>query len=153
MARVNYLSNKNLLIEIHNSKNSYSYFLDEKYGNYDHIVNDLKEINNVLIETIRYEKSKKLRQQEIFEQTGKTVNLDKLEINNILIDNIKITDLVWRVMDYSHIPLDNEKTKIPKNEKDKKIRVNFPPFKHYIIDDITNLTFKEVGRSHWKDGL
>ena len=40
-ASTNYLNNRDLLIEIHKSKNSYSEFDDPKYADFDEIIYDI----------------------------------------------------------------------------------------------------------------
>ena len=43
--RVNYLNNKDILKQIHKSKLSYCYILDDKFANVDLIVDEVKKIN------------------------------------------------------------------------------------------------------------
>jgi hypothetical protein len=54
-------------------------------------------------------------------------------------------------MTHEHIPLEDGRVKNPKSVADNHVRLNFPPFKHYIITEDEGA--KEVGRSHWKDAL
>ena len=42
--KINYLNNKDMLKEIHRSKNSFCEYIDPKYSDYDVIVEDLQEI-------------------------------------------------------------------------------------------------------------
>ena len=44
-AKVNYLNNKDMLLEIHRSKTSYCSFTDPKYHQYDLIVPSVDKIN------------------------------------------------------------------------------------------------------------
>src|SRR5690606_24049940 len=64
--------------------------------------------------------------------------------------DIPVDNLVFRVMTYDHIPLDTERKRKARTISEKHVRLNFPPFKHYIITDEGP---KEVGRSHWEGGL
>jgi hypothetical protein len=161
MIKVNYLNNKDLLLEIHKSKTSYSYFIKPEYSKYDAIVHDLKEINSKLIKTCK-EKRVKEKLEEIKQQQkaqGKKSN--QIKLPDLSPNDIDIESLVFRVMTFEHIPLDPERKKTPRNEAELHSKCNFPPFKHYMIDeyrinrrkDAVDLSFIEVGRSHWKGGL
>jgi hypothetical protein len=59
-------------------------------------------------------------------------------------------DLIFRVMDMEHIPLEPGRKKNPRNEAETKAKVNFPPFKHYAY---VGGEIKEVARSHWQGSL
>ena len=60
--RVNYLNNKDLLAEIHKSKNSYCSYVSEDDSQYDYIVTDVKKINNTAVAQARKIKAKRLTQ-------------------------------------------------------------------------------------------
>lgn len=148
--KVNYLTNKELLREIHKSKNSYCYFVDPKFSNYDAIIGDLNEITPELLKQTKETKAKKMLQvlkQEAKEQGLKNhqIKIDEIDPNSILDE-----DIVWRVMTHEHIPLESGRVKNPKNVADNHVRLIFPPFKHYVIEAGEA---REVGRSHWKDAL
>ena len=64
-------------------------------------------------------------------------------------DTISQDDLVFRVLGFDHIPLAPGRKKNPKSTADSYTKLNFYPFKHYIIE---NTSIKEVGRSHTKKG-
>ena len=49
MKRTNYLNNKDILAEIHKSKNTFCAFLEKNYHQFDIIINDINEINNNII--------------------------------------------------------------------------------------------------------
>lgn len=66
------------------------------------------------------------------------------------LDEIKLEDIVFRVMTYEHIPEEFGRKKNPKNEADEKSKVNFPPFKQYAYQ---NDQLTEVVRSHWRGSL
>ena len=149
--KVNYLTNKELLAEIHKSKNTYSYFIDRKYSAYDAIVGSLEEVNAELIQSVRELKAKKMMQAEklaLKEQGFKNHQIKIAEIDPV---SIPVEDIVWRVMTYDHIPLEEGRVKNPKSVADHHVRLNFPAFKHYVITEEDGA--KEVGRSHWKDAL
>jgi hypothetical protein len=97
-------------------------------------------------------------------------------------ESILVTDLIFRVMNWDHVPV---APKVPRKTVKKKtakdifefeeadpdeifadledvttkaevddmvhVKVNFPPFQHYMIDK--NNTFYCVGKSHWKGDL
>ena len=54
-------------------------------------------------------------------------------------------------MTYDHIPDDVDRKRNPKNEADKKVKINFPPFQHYKLDNKGKT--KCVGKSHWIGGM
>lgn len=151
MARVNYLNNKDILAEIHKSKNSYSYYIDKQYSNYDAIVNDLSEITNDLILECKEKRAKKMDQ--LYKQEQKDAGVKAKDIQSIETDpkTILTTDLVFRCVCYDHIPDQEGRVKTPKKTADYKVKLIFHPFKHYIISE--NGDFVEVGRSHWVGGF
>lgn len=67
----------------------------------------------------------------------------------VSIDSIKSTDIVFRVMGYDHIPLE-ERKKTPKTVADHHSRCNFPAYKHIAL---INDEWTEVARSHWDGDL
>lgn len=148
--KVFYLKNKEILAEIHKSKNTFSYYVDERYSHYDAIVRSLDEITPDFIKATKEQKAKKMTAQLKQEAKESGLKPSQIKIKNVDPETIKDEDLVWRLMTYDHIPLDPTRVKNPKTEADHRVKVNFPPFKHFVIEDGE---FKEVGRSHWKDGL
>lgn len=166
MARkVNYLNNKDMLLEIHRSKGSFCEFDSELYSIFDIIVNDVQEC--ALPETIEQAKenrANRLTQERIKEAiknspTGKIV---KKDIPKVLPEDIHKSDLVIRVVTYEHIPLCPGRKKNPKTEADKRVKLNFQPFKHYryaecgeeaLIQTLASgYAVTEVGKSHWHNG-
>lgn len=147
---VNYLNNKDILKEIHKSKSSYSYFIDKEYDIFDIIVNDLSEINDEVILLAKEKRVKRLIENDKDAQYNSGIAKKNIVPLNLTVDDIPDTDLVFRVMTYEHIPLQEGRVKTPKKEADYRVRLFFKPFKHYIIKDDQ---FVEVGRSHWKNGL
>jgi hypothetical protein len=153
--KINYLNNKDMLKEIHRSKNTFCEYIDQKYGDYDVIIEDVNDI--FLPETI--EKAKATRAARLaaiaYEAAllaaGVVSKADKPRLAEFKIkpDTISQDDLVFRVLGFDHIPLAPGRKKNPKSTADNHMKLNFFPFKHYIIE---NGTAKEVGRSHSKKG-
>ncbi len=164
-AKVNYLNNRDILKEIHLSKNTYCAFLDPvRDHQYDIILPSVAKINQKTVAEARRNRAARLSRE-----TGEDVNEKK----------IPNTDLVFRVMTWEHIPMAPKK--IPKTVTKKKriedilgwdelpsddpladlvdepvldpvhVRVNFPPFYHYRITD--HRVPYLVGKSHWRGDL
>lgn len=167
MAKVNFLSNKELLHEIHLSKNSYCYYLDKTYANYDAIVLDLSEVTETLIEESRIKRANALFQAKKLALKNQGLKAHQIKVDLIPIEEIPVDSLVIRVMTADHIPLLPEEELKPaqkaKKDEEARVKTNFNPFKHYVVAydgdvnvgtvDMTKVSFKEVGRSHWKNGL
>ena len=163
--RVNYLNNRDLLKQIHLSKNTYCAYRDPVLDHqYDIILPSLDKINQRTVAEAR-----RARADRIKRETGEIVN-DKKIAN---------TDLVFRITCWEHIPWAPKK--IPKTVSKKKqlkdilnleepeaddpladivdeivldpthVRVNFPPFYHYRIDEDRRPFL--VGKSHWRGDL
>jgi hypothetical protein len=163
--RVNYLNNRDILKEIHLSKNTYCWYQDRAQDHqFDLILHSLDKINQRTIAEARRNRADRIKRE-----TG--VILDPKKIPN--------TDIVFRVMTWEHVP--RAPKKITKAEAKRKkledifeledtteedpladivdvpvldmnhVRVNFPPFEHYRIDD-EKMPFI-VGRSHWQGDL
>ena len=164
-AKVNYLNNRDILKEIHLSKNTYCSFLDPVNDHqYDIILPSVAKINQKTVAEARRNRAARLTRE-----TGEDVNEKK----------IPNTDLVFRVMTWEHIPMAPKKQ--PKTATKKKkiedilgwdelpaddpladlvddpvldpvhVRVNFPPFHHYRITD--HRVPYLVGKSHWRGDL
>jgi hypothetical protein len=162
--RVNYLNNRDILKEIHFSKNTYCWYRDPVQDHqYDLILPSIDKINQRTVVEAR-----KNRADRIKRETGEVI--DQKKIPN--------TDLVFRITCWDHIP--KAPKKITKAEAKKKkledifelddvaedpladivdvpvldlnhVRVNFPPFEHYRLDEDKQPFI--VGRSHWKGDL
>jgi hypothetical protein len=151
MKKVNYLNNRDLLSEIHKSKNTYSSYVNAEDSQYDMIVNDIKKINGANIARARKIQAKRLT-AEAWDQAKKTGNKRiKMSDYEVSPRKIKKTDLVFRVMTFDHITTDSERKKNPKTRADHHTKVNFPPFQHYRINDKGQLVC--VGKSHWVGGM
>ena len=163
--KVNYLNNRDILKEIHASKNTYCYYADPAVDSqYDIILPSLDRINQRTIAEARRNRA------------------DRLKREGTIVDPVKIpnTDLVFRITCWDHIPMAEKK--IPKSAQKKKQkiedllefeddpiddsldellddvvlnpvrqRLNFPPFEHWRLDE--NKERFRVGRSHWRGDL
>jgi len=163
--KVNYLNNRDILKEIHLSKNTYCSFRDPaKDHQYDIILPSLAKINMRTIAEARRNRADRLKRE-----TGQEVDPKK----------IANTDLVFRITCWEHIPMAPKK--VPKAQAKKRkiedifeldepqeddplaellevpvlddthIRLNFPPFYHYRLDK--NKKPFLVGKSHWRGDL
>jgi hypothetical protein len=150
MKKVNYLNNKDLLEEIHKSKNSYCSYTKDEHHRYDAIVSSLERINVRTIAEAKRVRAKRLS-QEVFEKRKAVDPKVKLSECEVDYKKIKKEDLVFRVMTYDHIPNELGRKKNPKNAADSKIKVNFPAFQHWKYDEKENLVC--VGKSHWEGGM
>ena len=159
--KVKYLNNRDILKQIHLSKNTYCSFADSVLDHqFDIILPMLSKIN---VRTIA--EARRNRADRIKRETGVEVNPKK----------INHADLVFRITCWEHIPMAPKK--IPKSQLKKQkieeifefgdsaddpvpsveavavldtthVRVNFPPFYHYRLDPERQPYV--VGKSHWK---
>jgi hypothetical protein len=168
----NYLNNKDILKEIHKSKTTYCSFLEPDYANYDLILHDIKEINKKNIKKARQNRAErlaKLAHEAAMASTGEKLKLDQFEIK---LKDISDTEVIFRVMTWDHVPVDDRKSEkiskllvvedvpeVPHSEYDdvepvvsaKYLKCNFPPFQHYKVDS-EGLPYC-VGKSHWRGDL
>jgi len=149
-AKVNYLNNKDMLLEIHRSKTSYCSFTDPQYHQYDIILPSLDKINIRSIADAKRAKAKRLSQldYETRKKAGEKVKQADCEIDY---KKIAKTDVVFRIMSFDHIPLNSTRKKNPKSLADHRDKVNFPPFQHWKYNEADELVC--VGKSHWKGDL
>jgi hypothetical protein len=150
--KVNYLNNKDMLLEIHRSKTSYCSFTDPEYHQYDLILLSVDKINVRTIAEAKRVKAKRLGQQEFEKRKAAG---EKIKLADCEVDYKKILkkDVVFRIMSFDHIPLNSTRKKNPKSLADHRDKVNFPPFQHWKFDDETGETLICVGKSHWKGDL
>jgi len=174
MRKVNYLNNKDILKEIHKSKLTYCSFIDDSVKSYDAIVTGVDKITKKAIQEARKARAERLAKeaQEIDLLNGIKKKLDEYLTAT---KDIPQTDVVFRVMTWEHIPIDDVKQKKAdakaqeeydadeenfETEYDeptvvkgatKYTKVNFPPFKHYRVDEAGSPVL--VGISHWKGDL
>jgi len=149
-AKINYLNNKDMLLEIHRSKSSYCSFTKPEYHQYDIILPNINKINIRTIAEAKRNKAKRLGDLDY--QTRKKSG-EKVKQADCEVDYKKITkqELVFRIMTYDHIPLNTTRKKNPKTTADGRDKVNFPPFQHWKFNDEDELVC--VGKSHWKGSL
>jgi hypothetical protein len=163
-AKVNYLNNRDILKEIHLSKKTYCSYKDPVTDHqYDIILPSVDKINQRTVAEARRNRADRIKRE-----TGEI--LDPTKIPN--------TDIVFRITCWEHIPLAPKK--VPKNATKRKkledildldevavdpledlveepvldpthVRLNFPPFYHYRIDE--NKVPFVVGKSHWRGDL
>jgi len=153
MKRVNYLNNRDLLRQIHLSKNTYCSYVSPEDSDYDIIVKDVKKINTTRVNQARKLRAKRLTQEawEAAKAAGGKKNKLKMSDYEVSPRKVDKTDLVFRVMTFDHVPQDLKRKNNPKTEADEHTKVNFPPFQHYRLDQKGNL--KCVGKSHWIGGM
>jgi len=175
MARHNYLNNKDILKEIHKSKNTYCYYSSPEVTDYDMILPDVKKINKKNIMQARKDRAVRLAKiayDAHHAQEGAIKRkMDEFEIK---LKDIPDTAVVFRVMTWDHIPVDDVKSRKAavkameledegpaRSEYDddeldiagntKYVKVNFPPFEHFQVTEEGDPVL--VGRSHWKGDL
>ena len=150
MKKVNYLNNKDLLAEIHKSKNTYSSFAKPEYHQYDLILPGLEKINIRSIAEAKRNRAKRMGQQafEIAKAENPKVKLAEFEVDY---KKIEKADVVFRIMTYDHIPLEPGRKRTPKSQADHREKVNFPAFQHWKFNDTDELEC--VGKSHWRGGM
>lgn len=174
----NYLNNKDILKEIHRCKTTYCTFTNPIYADYDIILRSVNDIMPNLAEG-KHQRATRLNKLAVIEHSSEP----KDSIKILTPDEINISDVVFRVMTWDHVPemIPNPakvkaKKKVPIpiiDESDgifteydlpipeieetspiKHQKVNFPPFKHYIVTEINGIqTPICVGKSHWTGDL
>lgn len=161
-----YLKNKDILAEIHKSKMKFCWYEGPEYQQYDYIVSDLKSFHNRktkvcpegavnLAKAARASRLSSEAHKAALAQWeaagGKASTKPKADEFVINPKKIPTTDLVVRLMTFEHIPLEPGRKNNPKSLADHRSKVNFPPFKHFVLND--DGTWREVLRSHWKGDL
>jgi hypothetical protein len=149
--KIKYLTNKDLLKEIHRSKNTFCSFTDKAYSDYDLIIPKLDKLNIRTIAEAKRNRASRLAKEA--HEAAVIAGGKKLPAKDFEIDYKKIAkdDVVFRVMTFEHVPLAPGRKKTLKNTADSHEKVNFPPFQHWKYDDKGNLIC--VGKSHWKGPL
>lgn len=141
MAKKNkpYLTNKELLYNIHQSKLSYCYFNDNNKTDYDLIVDDL---GNIPEDKLRYALQKYAKKQ------------NKLNNTKYLETDFSLNDLTVRVMTDEHIPskyywtVDQYEVRMATSNGYTKLC--FAPFKQYIFRNKKPIL---VGLSHHNENF
>jgi hypothetical protein len=163
-AKVNYLNNRDILKEIHKSKITYCSFINlETDSQHDIILPSVAKINQKTVAEARRNRADRIKRE-----TGEVIDPKK----------IPNTDVVFRIMTWEHIPMAPKKVTKAQAKKQKledildlsdviddsldelieepildptHVRVNFPPFFHYRINDEKEPYL--VGKSHWRGNL
>ena len=150
MRKVNYLNNKDILKEIHKSKNTYNSYVSPEYADYDIILASVDKINIRTIAEAKRNKAKRLSTEEYERRklAGEKVKQAECEVDY---KKIEKQELIFRIMTFDHIPEEPGRKKNPKSEADKKTKLNFPPFQHYKFNENDELVC--VGKSHWVGGM
>lgn len=166
----NYLNNKDILKEIHRSKNTYCVYSDPSYADYDLIIGDVSLITPDVVDQARTNRAERLAKLAHEQATS---GGEKRKLDEFAIDPTTIADseIIFRVMTWDHVPTmavakkaaDIEPEEEIHTEYDldeeiakpaaavKYVKCNFPPFYHYKFNDTGQLTC--VGKSHWKGAL
>jgi hypothetical protein len=150
MKKRNYLNNRDLLLEIHRSKNTFNSYVDPEYADFDIILPSVDKINIRTIAEAKRNKAKRLSTEayESRRMAGEKVKQAECEVDY---KSITKEELIFRVMTFDHIPDEPGRKKNPKTIADTKTKLNFPPFQHYKFDEDSNLVC--VGKSHWQGGM
>jgi hypothetical protein len=150
MRKRNYLNNKDILAEIHKSKNTFCSYVDPDYNLYDIILDDVSKIN---IRTVAEAKRNKAKRLSTEDYERRRMAGEKCKQADCEVDYKTITkeELIFRVMTFDHIPEEPGRKKNPKTVADTKVKLNFPPFVHYKFNDEGDLEL--VGKSHWVGGM
>ena len=148
MATRNYLNNRDLLKEIHKSKTSYGSYIDIESKDVDCIVLSVAAIDKSAIKEARKARADRI-QRAAFEKNDNK----KLKMADFAVDpeSFKLSELVFRVMTFEHIPLEPGRKKTPKTVADHHTKCLFPPYQHYRHDDDGELQL--VAKSHWVGGM
>ena len=165
--KVNYLNNRDILKEIHRSKNTYCSYRDRELDHqYDIILPSVDKINQRTVAEARRNRADRIKRE-----TGEIVDPKK----------IPNTDLVFRITTWEHIPMVPKKLTKAQEKKKSKLeellemddvdmdddglqdliddvqqdlnytKLNFPPFYHYrLAEDKAPFL---VGKSHWRGDL
>ena len=150
LRKINYLNNRDLLVEIHKSKSSYCSFVADEFHQYDIILTSIDRINLRTIAEAKRNRAKRLTQEayEKAKQVNPKIRLSQCEIKD---KSIPKDSLVFRIYTYEHVPDEPGRKKNPKSVADSKVKVNFTPFQHWKFDEHDNLIC--VGKSHWEGGM
>jgi hypothetical protein len=138
------------------------------------IVTGISAITKKSVQEARKARAERLAKEA---QEAELLLGNKRKLDEFLVPakDIPVTDVVFRVMTWEHIPIDDIKQKKAdakaqeeydsdednfETEYDEPVvvkgatkytKVNFPPFQHYsVAEDFTPVL---VGKSHWKGGL
>ena len=146
----NYLNNRDMLKQIHISKSNFCWFADrEKHHQYDVIIDNVAGELNLEEEIRNLEAIARQNRADRMQKEAWDLNTDKKKKQaDFAVDPNSFTqdEIVFRVMTFEHIPDEPGRKQNPKTVADHKVKLNFPPFKHYVID---GSLIREVGISHY----
>lgn len=152
----NYLSNRELLHEIHLSKTSYCEYIEPHYHQYDIIVDSVDQIlkksvqKQALANRLSRESDQNYRAAVAQHAEGTLGTKPRRADYQVAATASELdTPLVYRVYTYEHIPTDNNRRRKPRKLSEHYVKLNFIPFKHYIVQEDQAV---EVGRSHSLQG-
>src|SRR6056300_1953931 len=150
MRKQNYLNNKDILKEIHKSKNTFCSYVEKEYAQYDIILPSIEKINIRTIAEAKRNKAKRLQHEDFDARkaAGEKIKLAECEIDY---KKIEKNELIFRIMTFDHIPEEPGRKKNPKTVADTKTKLNFPPFQHFKFNEEDELVC--VGKSHWVGGM
>jgi hypothetical protein len=146
----NYLNNKDILKEIHRSKNTFNSYVDPAYADYDIILPSVDKINRLTVAEAKRNKAKKMSSEEYDRRKGLGEKVKQAECETLHTDITK-EELIFRVMTFDHIPEEAGRKKNPKTVADTKVKLPFPPFQHWKYNENDELVL--VGKSHWAGGM
>ena len=146
----NYLNNKDILKEIHNSKNTFNSYLEPEFGQYDIILASVDKINRLTVAEAKRNKAKKMSSAEYERRKNLGEKVKQAECETLHTEITK-EELIFRVMTFEHIPEEPGRKKNPKTVADTKVKLPFPPFQHYKYNDDGEIIL--VGKSHWQGGM
>ena len=151
--KVRYLNNRDLLAEIHKSKNTYSSFTKPEYSQHDIILTSLDKVNIRTIAEAKRNRAKRLGLIAFNE--ARLAGDKKIKLAECTPDykTIQKIDLVFRIMTFDHIPQAPGRKKTVKSTADAHDKINFPPFQHWKFDENDSEKLICVGKSHWKGDL
>jgi hypothetical protein len=101
--KINYLNNKDILKEIHKSKTSFCSFLKPEYNQYDLILTDVNEIKARVQDGINA-RADRLTKEAVdrYLELGTKVSASSVAVAP---ESIPLTDVIFRVMMWDHIPI------------------------------------------------
>ena len=146
----NYLNNKDILKEIHKSKNQFNSYTEPEYGQYDIILPTLDKVNRLTVTEAKRNKAKKMSSAEYERRKGLGEKVKQAECETLYTEITK-EELIFRIMSFDHIPEEPGRKKNPKTVADTRVKLPFPPFHHYKYNDEGELIL--VGKSHWVGGM
>lgn len=138
-----------MLKQIHISKSNFSWFEDrDKHHQYDVIIDNVAGELDIAAEIRELEAIARQNRADRMQKAAWDLNTDKKKKQaDFAVDptSFEQDEIVFRIMTFEHIPDEPGRKANPKTVADHKVKLNFPPFKHYVID---GNDIREVGISH-----